>query len=128
MLAEKFGVLALPENMIPAQRRRWQLLGIPSDRITSIRPINIPLLELSKRKDELELKFIEAAKKQIDEEGAQAIVSGCLLYLAILGPGSKERLEGVLGVPVINGSAIAVRFAEMMVDQKLSQSRKAYPK
>ena len=85
-------------------------------------------MELSQRKDELELKFIELAKKQIDEEGAQAIVPGCLLYLPTLGPGSRERLEGILGVPVVNGSAIAIRFAEMMVSLKLSQSKRAYPK
>ena len=128
MLADKIGVIGLPDELTPGLLRRWRLIGIASDRITSISPINIPLSELSHRKDELEAKFAELAKKQIDEEGAQAIISGCLSYFPIFGSNSKERLEEILGVPVINGSSLAVRFAEMMVALGLRHSKKAYPK
>ena len=128
MLADKFGVITLPDEIRPGLLRRWQLIGIASDRITSVRSINIPVVELSQRKDEFEAEFIELAKKQIDEEGAQAIVPGCFLYIPILGPDSRERLEGILGVPVIHGSPLVVKFAEMMVTLNLRQSKKAYPK
>jgi allantoin racemase len=127
MLADKFGVVTLPDEITPELLRRWRLIGIASDRITSVRSINIPAFELSEKKHELETKFIELAKKQIDEEGAQAIVPGCFLYIPILGPDSSERLERLLGVPVINGSPLAVKFAEMMVTLNLRHSKKAYP-
>jgi allantoin racemase len=125
MLADKFGVISAPDVGTPQLLRRWRLIGIDSNRIASVRSINLPILP--ERKDEIEAKFIELAKKQVGEDGAQAIVPGCGLYLPLLGSGSEKRLERVLDVPVINPAATAVRFAEMMAALKLSQSRKAYP-
>ena len=84
--------------------------------------------EPSLKKEEFEARFIDLAKKQIEEEGAQAIVPGCFLFMPFLDPNAKERLEEILGVPVINGPALAVKFAEMMVMLGLKQSKKAYPK
>lgn len=127
MLADKIGVISLPDEITPELLRRWRLIGIDQDRIMSVKSINIPASELVQRKDEFEAKFIELAKKQI-EDGAQAIVPGCLSYLTILGPNAKERLEGILGVPIVHGSPLSVKFAEMMVTLKLRQSKKAYPK
>jgi Asp/Glu/hydantoin racemase len=43
-------------------------------------------------------------------------------------PGSRERLEDKLGVPVIDGSPIAIKMAELMVALELRQSKVAYPK
>ena len=128
MLADRFGVVTLPNPITPELLRRWRLIGIDSSRITSVMSINLPFAEIAQRKDEFEAKFIELAKKQIDEEGAQAIVDGCLAFGRILGPGSRERLEGKLGVPVINGSPITVKMAEMMVNLNLRQSKQAFPK
>ena len=127
MIADRFGVVTVPDEIRMEIMRRWRLVNIPSDCITSVRPINIPVPELHLRKEELEAKFIEIARKQIEEEGAQAIVPGCGLYLPVLGPNSRERLEGALGVPVLPGAPLLVKFAEMMVNVNLRQSRKAYP-
>ena len=128
MLADKFGAIASRDEMIPFLLRRWRLIGIASDHLTSVRGINIPGSERAQRKDEFEAKFIELAKKQIDEEGAQAIVPACFLFMPVLDPNARERLEGILGVPVIHPHSLVVKFAEMMVTLKLRQSKKAYPK
>ena len=55
-------------------------------------------------------------------------MGGCLAFTHVLGPGSRERLEETLGVPVIDGSPITVKVAEMMVSLKLRHSKKAFPK
>jgi Asp/Glu/hydantoin racemase len=68
------------------------------------------------------------AKRQIMEEGAQAILIGCLAITTHIIPGSRERLEDKLGVPVIDGSPIAIKMAELMVALELRQSKVAYPK
>jgi allantoin racemase len=128
MLADKIGVISLPDEITPGLIRRWRLINVPADCITSVRSINIPLVEIPRRKEEFEARFIELAKRQIDEEGAQAIVPGCLAFITMLGPNAKERLEEILGVPVVHGSPLSVKFAEMMVTLKLRQSKKAYPK
>ena len=128
MLADRFGIITLPDRITPELMRRWQLVGIARERITSVRSINIPFTELMQGKDEFEARFIELAKKQVEEEGAQAIVDGCLAFGRILGPGSKEKLENVLGVPVINAAPITIKMVEMMVSLNLRHSKKAYPK
>jgi len=128
MLADKLGVISLPDAITTELLRRWRLIGIDSDRIISVKTIDISVLELLNRKDEFEAKFIELARKQIDEEGAQAIVPGCGLYQFVLGLDSREKLEGILGVPVIYGAPLVVKFTEMLVSLKMSHSKKAYPK
>jgi len=127
MLADRFGIVTLPDRITPELIRRWQLVGIDRDRITSVRSINIPFTELINKKDEFEARFIDLAKKQVDEEGAQAIVDGCLAFGRLLGPGSKEKLENILGVPVINAAPITIKMMEMMVSLNLRHSKKAYP-
>lgn len=128
MLADRFGVITLPELITPELQRRWRLIGIDSARITSVRCINMTGEEISQRKAEWEERFIEIAKKQIIEEGAQAILIGCLAITTHIIPGSRERLEDKLGVPVIDGSPITIKMAELMVTLGLKQSKVAYPR
>lgn len=126
LVADKFGVITLLDECIPEFLRRWQLTD-HAKRISSIRAYNIPVLEFAQRKDELEAKFTELAEEQV-REGAQAIINACLALFSALGPGAKERIEQRIGVPVIDGAQLAVGTAEMMVNLKLKQSRKAYPR
>ena len=128
MLADRFGVITLPELITPELQRRWRLIGIDSTRITSVRCINMTGEEISQRKAEWEERFIEIAKKQIIEEGAQAILIGCLAITTQNIPGSRERLEDKLGEPEIDGSPITIKMAELMVTLGLKQSKVAYPK
>ena len=62
MVADKFGVVTLPDLITPEFIRRWRLMGIDWERITSIRSVNIPVTELSRRKDELETEFISGVR------------------------------------------------------------------
>jgi len=95
--------------------------------MTSMRPLNIPILQMVERKDEVEKKFVEIAKYQINEEGAQLIIAGTGSIFPALGSGSRERIEQKLGVPVLEGSGIAIKTLEMLVNLKLTHSKKTYP-
>lgn len=97
------------------------------DRMTSMRPLNIPILQMAERKDEVEKKFVEIAKYQINEESAQLIVAGTGSIFPALGIGSKERLEQILGVPILDGSSIAIKTLEMLIFLKIRHSKKTYP-
>ena len=131
ILADKIGVITLNDLLVPGIARRWKLMGIDHSRITSVRYLDIPISESAQRKNELWDKFIETGKKQIEEEGAQALVPGCLAWMPafelFITPDAREKLEGILGVPVIHGPALLVKFAEMMANIKMIQSKKAYP-
>ena len=75
----------------------------------------------------MEYKFVEIARRQISEEGAELIISGSGSIFPALGTGSRERIEKKLGVPVLEGSGIALKTLELMVNLKLTQSKKSYP-
>jgi allantoin racemase len=125
-LADKFGVVCGNEKTIPELERRIKLMDC-YDRMTSIRALNIPILEMVERKDEVENKFIEISKYQINGEGAQLIVAGTGAIFPALGFGSREKIEKKLGVPVLEGAGIAIKTMEMLIDLKLVHSKKAYP-
>ena len=92
-----------------------------------MRPLNIPVLEMAARKDELEKKFLEIARYQINEEGAELIVAGCGSMFPVLGHESRERIEKELGVPLLEPAGIAIKTLEMLVTLKLTHSKKTYP-
>lgn len=97
------------------------------DRMTSMRPLNIPMLQMLARKEEVEKKFIEIAQYQIHEEDAQLIVAGNGFIFPALGFGSRERIQQILGVPILEGPVIAIKTLEMLVNLNLAHSKRAYP-
>ena len=125
-LADSFGVIVHDDRLRPELIRRIQFMGC-LDRMTSMRSFNVPILEMRERKQEVEGKFIEIAQHQIKEENAQLIVEGCLAILFHMGDGARERVEQRLGVPVLEGSGIAIKTAETVVGLKLTHSKMTYP-
>jgi len=125
-LADRFGVVTKSDATIPEFSRRIKLMGC-FERITSMRPLNIPETDLLLESNKMAEKFIGIARYQIEREGAQLIIAGYSAILGVLPSGSKENFEKELGVPVIDGVPVALKTAEMMVDLKITQSRLAYP-
>jgi allantoin racemase len=126
-LADQFGVVTKSEATIPEFSRRIQLMGC-FDRITSMRALNIPELELKKQSKKLRDRFIEIAQYQIKTENAQLIVAGYSAILSAFEEVEREKIEKELGVPVLDGVPVAIKTAEMLVGLKLRHSHKAYPK
>ena len=125
-MADKYGVISVYEELDPEFERQIKALGC-YDRMTSLRPIRIPIPEMSKHKKEIENRFMEMAHHQINEEGAQLIVEGCGAVFANLGFGAKERMEKKLGVPILPNYGVAIKTLEMLVSLKLTHSKKTYP-
>jgi len=126
LLADRFGLVTVTREFIPVMARQAKVYGV-ADRIVSITSFNIPVSEFQQRKKELEARFIELAKEQIDN-GAQLIIPACLATLPALGIGSAARLSQKLGVMVLDSNATALRTAEMLVNLGISQSKLAFPK
>ncbi|MEI9479643.1 MAG: hypothetical protein WCO26_24155 [Deltaproteobacteria bacterium] len=93
--------------------------------ISSMRAIDVPISEFSKREDECANRFIEVGKKLV-EDGAHVIWPSCMLLCPITV--SAEWATKKIGVPVIDESAIAIEMAKLFIKGGISQSRKAYPK
>ncbi|WP_337384130.1 aspartate/glutamate racemase family protein [Acidaminococcus timonensis] len=64
-----------------------------------------------------------AAGRELKEQGAECVALGCLSFLGLAEPLSRE-----LGIPVIDPAIGAVSLAESLVRQGLATSKVAYPK
>lgn len=121
MVAGKFSVITVLPTTSNELEEHLAAYGFAS-RVASIRSACVPVLALA---DEAaaEEHLYAAAKRAIEEDGAQAIVLGCTGMMAM-----RDSLEQRLGVPVIEPYSAAVQFAASLVRMKLRQSRLSYIK
>src|SRR5262245_10056303 len=90
-----------------------------------VRATDIPVLELEHPASEARAMILAECEKAILEDKSGAIVLGCAGMADLV-----RYLEGRLGIPVIDGVAAAVKFAEALTGLGLRTSKKgdlAYP-
>jgi allantoin racemase len=66
--------------------------------------------------------LVEAARRAVEEDGADTIVLGSTTMHQ-----AGERMQAELGVPVVNPAPAALALAELLVSLGLSHSKRAYP-
>ena len=121
MVATKFSVITVLPTSANEIGEHISMYGF-SSRVASIRSANVPVLALENEAT-AEEHLYNAAKRAIEEDGAQAIVLGCTGMMAM-----RDSLEKRLGVPVIEPYSAAVQFAAGLVRMQLKQSRLSYVK
>ena len=121
MVAGKVSVITVLPTTANEISDHLKMYGF-SSRVASVRSANVPVLALEDEQ-EAEEHLYAAARKAIDEDGAQAIVLGCTGMMAM-----RDSLEKRLGVPVIEPYLAAIQFAACLVRMKLRQSRLSYIK
>ena len=121
MVAGKFSVITVLPTTANEISDHLKMYGF-SSRVASVRSANVPVLALEDEQ-KAEEHLYAAARKAIDEDGAQAIVLGCTGMMAM-----RDSLEKRLGVPVIEPYLAAIQFAASLVRMKLRQSRLSYIK
>jgi allantoin racemase len=84
--------------------------------------IERPVLDIFKNMEEIKEGMLEAAKKAIEEDGADIIYANCG---ALIEP--VKYLKENLDVPVIENSAVALKTLEMIIKLGLSHSKIAFP-
>lgn len=92
---------------------------------TSVRSIDLPVLELEQPDDALIQRIVDEAVSARDQEGAGAIVLGCGGMA-----GLTKQLTTAIGLPVVEGVGGAVKLAESLFDLGLATSKQgdlAYP-
>lgn len=90
-----------------------------NDYCRRVRATDIPVLELEDPKSDCRNLILAECEKAISEDKSGAIVLGCAGMM-----GLTTFLEGRLGVPVIDGVAAAVKFAEALVGLGLKTSKR----
>jgi allantoin racemase len=101
-------------------------LGVDRN-IASIRDIDTPVLELSDKKI-LEQRLLKHSEAAVREDGAEAIVLGCTGMLG-LAQNLEKQLAGIgLQVPVVDPTASAIGYLELLFRSGVTQSLLTYPR
>ncbi len=123
-LAEKFSIITVLPNALPALRKQVRALGLESH-LASVRSIGIPVLELRARFEEAKKAMIEEGSRAIDNDDAHALILGCMSEGFL---GVAEEMSRNLGVPVVNPVKVSVKMAELLVGSQLTHSPLTYMK
>jgi len=126
LLGDKWGLITGIPPMKAIVKKEIQAYGV-ADRVVALKTMNFdPYLDFKAKKAEVEARFIELAKEEL-EEGAELIVTVCSPLWPALGREALERVRKELGVVVIEAQETALRVAELLVNLGLSHSKITYP-
>ena len=122
-LCDRFAIIVPLESHVPYVHRLLATYRM-EHLVTAIKPVNVYESDMSKQHSVILERAIALGREMV-AQGAQAIIPlGGLLFPYEVKP---EELEREVAVPVINTKAVGIRFAELMVSQKMTHSPKAYP-
>jgi allantoin racemase len=124
-LSDRLGVITYEDKSIPFLRKRMRSWGV-YDYVISIRGINIPLPDSTKERVTMRQRFLDIARRHIDEERAEIIVPMGVTMVPV--QYSAAEFSAEIGVPVLDALATSIQTAEIMVRMGLTHSLKTYPR
>jgi allantoin racemase len=123
-LVERFAILCYDREhvvMIGKRLTAWRVEAF----VTGVHPVDVVVTVMADSRERLRRRFVEIARRAVEEEGAQAIAPlGMTMVPVTL---AASELSGEIGVPVIDPLATAMRLVEMLAATQVSNSRAAYP-
>jgi allantoin racemase len=121
-MGTRFSLITVDDQNARIQRMLLKQYGLDG-KLASYRSIWIDARDLfpDKTSEETVLqKATEAAKRCVEEDGAEVIIPGCTLIGSVLTHMVEDPVE-VIGAPVLDGMVTGFKMAEMMADlQKLA--------
>lgn len=124
VLADRVGVTVPLPPHVPYTRRILRSCGLEQFAV-NVKPIGV-YVDAGSRKQEIFDIAVKLIRSLVDEDGAEIILPlGGALIPYIVDPAD---LAAATGVQVLNTKAIGIRFAELCVSQKMTQSAITYPR
>ena len=117
MIATKFSVITTLSRSVPGLENNLMRYGL-AEKCMRVRATDIPVLKLEEGDPATMTKIRSEIREAIDQDNAEAIVLGCAGMADLMAQFSEE-----FGLPVIDGVAAGVTFAEALVNNKLSTSK-----
>jgi allantoin racemase len=122
-VADRFSVLTILDTTEPIVRRQIHddHLG---DRLASVRVVDAPVLDIDHSSDTVVGDMIAAGQNAVVEDGAEALVPGCmsLSFMQV-----HEEIESELSVPFLDPVRIGLGTASMWARWNVTQSPATYP-
>ena len=121
-VCRSFGIILADEARLPEKKLFLRTLGVSPERIGQIATVNLNGISPWADRETTFKKLLACGQKMMRETHTEAIVLGCLSFLGLAEPLSRE-----LGIPVIDPAVAAVTTAESIVRQRLFTSKVSYP-
>ncbi len=123
-LGDTVGIVTVLRNVVPMIRGAIARAGLEA-RVTSLRTLDMPVLELADREKLMEHLYAEC-KKAVEEDGVSVLVMGCTGIVGVNDDMmSRLRADGY-DVPVLEAAQCAVALTELYARMGLHQSRQTY--
>jgi allantoin racemase len=117
MISTKFSVITTLSRSVPGLENNLVRYGLAA-KCVRVRATDIPVLKLEEGDPATLLRIRTEIRDAIEHDKAEAIVLGCAGMADLM-----VRLSAEFGLPVIDGVAAGVTFAEALVNNALSTSK-----
>lgn len=117
MIANKFSVITTLSRSVPGIEHNLLRYGL-AQKCARVRATDIPVLKLEEGDPATLDKIRSEIRNAISQDHAEAIVLGCAGMADLM-----SNLSNEFGLPVIDGVAAGVTFAEALVNNNLSTSK-----
>jgi len=121
-VGHRFSIITVTDSVIYPLEKMVRNIGV-SEKLASVRAVDIPVLDLHKDREEAIEITIEEGRRAIEQDRADALIVGCMSmgFLEI-----AEAAQEELGVPFLNPARVQLKFMEAMIGSGLSHSKRAY--
>lgn len=116
-LGHKYSILTVLKSNIPYQEDLVRLLGFEK-KCASVHGIHMDTSKV-KSDNEMLMKLKDEVQAIVDNDRAEVIVLGGARFCCY-----ADQLSEMVGVPVLDPVTVSVKYAEMMVETGLCQSKK----
>ena len=125
LLADTFSIITILDNVVSMQKGHIHHFGL-ADRFASIRVANVPVSELIDDPNQTISILAKEALKAIQNDGAHSIIFGCTGFIDVAEKVQGLLLESGYDIPVIDPNRAAINNLEILVKNKIKQSKKTY--
>lgn len=124
MLGNKFSIVTVLPNVVSMLDNLTKTAGL-YEKLTSIRYVNIPVLELQD-KEKLKSGLYSEMKKAIEEDKAHSFVLGCTGFMGVASDLHEKLKKDGYDVPIIDPMFAATKMLESFISMGVKQSRLTY--
>ena len=123
-LGDTLGIVTVLKNVVPMIRGAIARAGLEK-RVTSVRTLDMPVLELQDR-EKLMASLHSECRKAIEEDGVSVLVMGCTGIVGVQEEMTSRLRRDGYDVPVLEAARCAVALTELYARMGLYQSRQTY--
>lgn len=124
-LGERFAVITMTDSVNPLVRQHARLRHLEA-RLAAVLSIGIPPALLQQDATKTIAAIYENAIQAISEYGADTIIFGCTGMMGCAENVREYLLKKGYDIPVIDPTPLAIHYAKMLVELKLSHSKQLY--